>query len=266
MSDNATFIMPPPEWVAAIVSLTETVGTDRFPVALRQVLTLCCHFDSMIVFHHEATMPPVALHQDLDEMRAAISVEFYASGPYLLDPFYRARQSNCEPRAYRLRDLAPGAFYRSEYYRTFFRKIKVSDEMGLIVPNGANDWFAVSLARSGRTSRFEDSDTARLNAVFDVVAAALRRQWGRQEDPSRESRRGDWDESLRDFGSAVLSAREREIVQLILMGHSTPSAAAYLGIAEGTVKVHRHHAYSKLGISSQAELFAMASRHLIASP
>ena len=265
MSDDATLTTPSAEWVAAIASLTEAIGTDRFPVALRQVLSLCCHFDSMIIFQHESTMPPVALYQDLDELRAVISVEFYASGPYLLDPFYRVRQSDCEPGAYRLMDVAPGAFYRSEYYRAFFRKISVSDEIGLVVPNGDNDWFAVSLARSGRTSRFEASDTARLNAVFDVVAAALRRQWGRQDTPAREFLQDDWDESIRAFGSGVLSAREQEIVQLILLGHSTPSAAAYLGIAEGTVKVHRYHAYSKLGISSQAELFAMASRHLIAS-
>ena len=67
---------------------------------------------------------------------------------------------------------------------------------------------------------------------------------------------------MQTFGSGVLTPREPEVVRLILQGHSTPSAAAYLGIAQGTVKVHRHHAYAKLGISSQAELFSMASRHL----
>ena len=35
-----------------------------------------------------------------------------------------------------------------------------------------------------------------------------------------------------------------------------------LGIAEGTVKNHRKHIHAKLGISSQAELFALFLRHL----
>jgi len=264
MSDSETYPPLHPEWVSAFLTLAEAIGTERFPGALRQILSLCCRFDSMIVFHHKGSMPPVALYQDLDELRAAISVEFYASGPYLLDPFYRACREGCAPGVYRLMDLAPEAFYRSEYYRAFYRKIKISDELGILVPDGKDNWFVVSLARTARAPGFEAADTARLSAVFDVIATVLRKQWGQRNAPTKEVRQEDWDESIRAFGSGVLSAREHEVVQLILLGHSTPSAASYLGIAEGTVKVHRHHAYSKLGISSQAELFSMASRHLAA--
>lgn len=74
------------------------------------------------------------------------------------------------------------------------------------------------------------------------------------------------EEKLDSFGADILSPREAEVVRLVLQGHSTPSAAAYLGISEGTVKVHRHHAYAKLGISSQAELFSMATRFFISPP
>ncbi|WP_170336551.1 LuxR C-terminal-related transcriptional regulator [Ruegeria arenilitoris] len=35
-----------------------------------------------------------------------------------------------------------------------------------------------------------------------------------------------------------------------------------LGITEGTVEVHRNNANSKLGVSSQAELFSAATRYL----
>jgi DNA-binding CsgD family transcriptional regulator len=252
----------PPAWAEAMAALAEAFGTDRFPAALRQLLRQCCSFDSMVASRYEGAQPPVSLYQDLDELQAAITVEFYASGPYLLDPLYQACRNGAVPGAYRLMELAPEAFYRSEYYRAFYRKISISDELGLLVQDGADGWIIVSLARFARKQRFTDADTERLNAVFGLISAAVLRQWGRMESPAQPARGSDWDDRMQTFGSGVLSPREAEIVRLILQGHSTPSAAAYLGIAQGTVKVHRHHAYAKLGISSQAELFSMASRHL----
>jgi DNA-binding CsgD family transcriptional regulator len=52
-----------------------------------------------------------------------------------------------------------------------------------------------------------------------------------------------------------LSARERELVNLILAGHPTVSIARKLGIAAGTVKNHRLHIYDKLDITTERELF-----------
>jgi DNA-binding NarL/FixJ family response regulator len=39
-------------------------------------------------------------------------------------------------------------------------------------------------------------------------------------------------------------------------GHSTKSIARELGIAPGTVMVHKRNLFSKLGITSQYELFS----------
>ncbi|UWQ56226.1 LuxR C-terminal-related transcriptional regulator (plasmid) [Leisingera caerulea] len=264
MNTETKFPPLPAAWVSAMTALAEAAGTERFPGALRQILGQCCSFESMIVSRYDGALPPVSLYQDLDELQAAITVEFYASGPYLLDPLYQACRNGCAPGAYRLMDLAPEAFYRSEYYRAFYRKINISDEIGVLVQDGAERWFIVSLARFARQQRFEAADTDRLNAVFEVISASVRRQWGQAETAAQGVQQQGWEDRMHTFGAGVLSPREREVVQLILQGHSTPSAAAYLGIAEGTVKVHRHHAYSKLGISSQAELFSMATRHLAA--
>ncbi len=52
-----------------------------------------------------------------------------------------------------------------------------------------------------------------------------------------------------------LSARERELVKLILAGHPTASIAQKRGIAGGTVKNHRLHIYKKLDITTERELF-----------
>ena len=54
-----------------------------------------------------------------------------------------------------------------------------------------------------------------------------------------------------------LTTREAHIVDLVLQGHSSESIAWRLGIAAGTVKVHRRNVYRKLNISSQTELLSI---------
>jgi DNA-binding CsgD family transcriptional regulator len=54
----------------------------------------------------------------------------------------------------------------------------------------------------------------------------------------------------------LLTLREREIVTMVLRGHSTESIAMQLGISPGTVKIHRKNIYRKMKVSTQAELFA----------
>ncbi|WP_244940697.1 LuxR family transcriptional regulator [Leisingera aquaemixtae] len=189
MSTETRYPPLPSSWADAMAALAGTAGTERFPGALRQILGQCCSFDSMIISRYDGARPPVSLYQDLDELQAAITVEFYASGPYLLDPLYQACRNGCAPGAYRLLDLAPEAFYRSEYYRAFYRKINISDEIGVLVQDGPERWFIVSLARFARQQRFEPADTDRLNAVFKVITAAVRRQWGQAETAVQGGRR-----------------------------------------------------------------------------
>jgi two-component system nitrate/nitrite response regulator NarL len=54
----------------------------------------------------------------------------------------------------------------------------------------------------------------------------------------------------------MLTNREREITQLVASGHSNRELSRRLGISEGTVKVHLHHIYEKLGITGGRELKA----------
>jgi len=59
------------------------------------------------------------------------------------------------------------------------------------------------------------------------------------------------------FGATSLTRREQQITQLLLRGHSSKSIARELDIAPGTVMVHKRNLFSKLGITSQFELFSL---------
>ncbi len=69
-------------------------------------------------------------------------------------------------------------------------------------------------------------------------------------------------ESSPDSGSAkiVLGAREREILQLLAEGHSSPEIASRLHISTSTVDSHRRNIMRKLDVHSVAELTKYAIR------
>ena len=57
---------------------------------------------------------------------------------------------------------------------------------------------------------------------------------------------------------AVLTPRQREVVQLLAEGKSTNEIASELYVSPKTVETHRHHIMSKLGVDSLAELVKYA--------
>jgi two-component system nitrate/nitrite response regulator NarP len=57
-----------------------------------------------------------------------------------------------------------------------------------------------------------------------------------------------------------LSKRQRAIVGLLLQGLRNKDIAGELGIGEGTVKVHLHNIFEKLGVTSRMELALLAAR------
>jgi DNA-binding CsgD family transcriptional regulator len=54
--------------------------------------------------------------------------------------------------------------------------------------------------------------------------------------------------------SAVCTARERQIIRLLVQGMTNKQIANKLGIAEDTVKKHLQHVYKKLGVRRRALL------------
>jgi RNA polymerase sigma factor (sigma-70 family) len=53
---------------------------------------------------------------------------------------------------------------------------------------------------------------------------------------------------------ATLTPRERQIVALVTQGQPNKQVARQLAVTEGTVKVHLHHIYRKLGVRNRTAL------------
>ena len=54
-----------------------------------------------------------------------------------------------------------------------------------------------------------------------------------------------------------LTRRQLQIVQLLKTGASNKEIARVLGISDGTVKVHLHAIYERLGVTSRCKLVSL---------
>lgn len=59
---------------------------------------------------------------------------------------------------------------------------------------------------------------------------------------------------------ATLTPREREVVRLVAEGLRNKEVAERLAISEGTVKIHLHNVYDKLGVDGRLELVLTAQQ------
>jgi len=62
------------------------------------------------------------------------------------------------------------------------------------------------------------------------------------------------DAVLGDKWSKVLSPREREVALLVARGLTNKEVARELGLCDGTVKIHLHNIFQKLGAKSRYNL------------
>jgi two-component system nitrate/nitrite response regulator NarL len=59
------------------------------------------------------------------------------------------------------------------------------------------------------------------------------------------------------LNGAVLTVRELEVMRLAAEGLTNKTIARQLRVSEGTIKLHLHHIYRKLGIKSRFALAAV---------
>ena len=234
---------------------TSLLGESGFAPALGNGIRELIEADDVSLIRYPDAGPPVVEYTLPPKRRGKTTLARYVKGPFLLDPFYRAAQVDERFGVFRLRDLAPSGFKESEYFRTWYHECGFQDECGLLIEldSGA---LNLALGMTGSSRRFSKRQVDRLEAVCPAVESLVRRHWN-PLTPVAESAdlRTRLQEALGAFGSSVLTRREQQVIELVLLGNSTRLVADKLGISAETVKLHRKHAYAKLDISSQAELF-----------
>ncbi|GGX94719.1 helix-turn-helix transcriptional regulator [Litchfieldella qijiaojingensis] len=252
------------EWHRRLARLIQGAGSVGFPNALEQLLRELVTFDSILIHTYRGRHRPLLIHDDYPPYRREQGIERYLSEAYLLDPFFTAVREGLDHGAHRLRELAPDRFESSEYYHHYYRALGLTDEVGLFARVSDEVVIVVSLGFRDQTSPLTRRSLQVLRHVSPVVEALLVEYWkwqGEQFQADLEAQ-APVEIAFASFGRESLTEREREIVRLLLAGHSTKSAARELDISDGTVKVHRKHIYQRLDVSSQAQLFRLFLDHV----
>jgi DNA-binding CsgD family transcriptional regulator len=153
-----------------------------------------------------------------------------------------------------MRELAPDNFRQTEYFRLHYAETRIVDEIGFVIRLEHDHTGVLSLSRTGTAPFFADEELGLLRSAAPVICAFGERHWLHFPVNSRDINSA---KPAARIEHPLLTKREQEIVTLVLKGHSNPSLAAVLSLSPNTVKVHRRQIYSKLAISSQAELFRL---------
>jgi len=243
-----------------IARAVDLIGQDGFMSALADLCQSASGYDSTFVAAFFTDQSPAVLFSNLNADHGASTIKPYLDFAYLLDPFYNLFQRGIGDKVVCLRDCAPDDFLSSEYYQTFYAGTGLYDETSVFVSFEGGASIAISLGSRATGFQMSEAQHAALFALLPCIAALCRRHWPKL-DPDTLAGSGriglHLEKSFERFGHSVLSAREAEIVQLILKGHSSKSIARELGNSPETVKVHRKRIHTKLGIASQGELFSL---------
>ena len=102
----------------------------------------------------------------------------------------------------------------------------------------------------------KDAPTA--SVIEGVRQVAQYRFWLDRETLARAQVAGRRRRQAAAAAETTLTPRELEVIQLVADGHRNKAIAAQLGMAEGTVKVHLHNIYDKLGVKGRLEMVLAA--------
>ncbi len=229
--------------------LIAALGSEAFERCLMDFCAAGLRHDAAALMVFPATGPPrIVIDRLLPGERGYLYGD-YLAGVYRLSPFYRLALSVRAACVARIGKIAPDNFRASEYYRRYFGMIGVCDMLGVLLPETDGQTLFMSFSRSRGHRAFARSDEDAITRKLPILCAALavhRRLLGRPAQPSAGPPRA---------MHSRLTARETEVVNLILEGHSVRAVSQKLGISVETCRVHRRNIYEKLGVNSQAGLF-----------
>jgi len=232
-------------WHRSFGVLIELIDQTGFWQALVRRVGSHLHFNNWVALLFEQGRPWLLAESPAADGGPDPLFQDYLAGLYRIDPFWQVNSEQPQSGLFQLADVAPDCFETTEYYQRYFRLNIVADEVqfNCLLPDNR-----LVLLSFGSQQKISEAEIGWLSLIKPWVLALLRQRMAYEkiETPAMTDNL----QALRE----TLTARELEIVQLMLSGHSNKVMANRLNIALDTIKTHRRHIYSKLNIKTQAEL------------
>ena len=144
----------------------EHLGTEHFVPTIADVLCGLVNADdaTVIVYGHEE-LPTISFARPLAGKEES-SLATYLTGPFLLDPFYRAAAYDQQFGVFRLADLAPASFRSSEYYKNWYKHCGHEDECGLLIRIANKNFINISIGLTSEGTRFRVGQVSLLASIY----------------------------------------------------------------------------------------------------
>ncbi|MGN8116796.1 response regulator transcription factor [Labrys sp. 22185] len=171
----------------------------------------------------------------------------YDRGLFRQDPFFQKFAATRQDFLLPLSSFDTFHFEKTPYYRDFYRPSQTIDEITGVFNLSPGTAGYVTFFRHRGSPGFIHADLVLAEGAGDAIRLVLERLWRLWQTGRRAGRIG---------GKTGLSAREQQILDLMLEGGCAKSIARRLAISPGTVRNHIKSIYAKLGVHSQVELLA----------
>ena len=202
----------------------------------------------------------------LDGSTAALcAAEHYVAGYWQEDPVLRQLRGTSFEARVGIGRITADEIRNPAYRRDCYEASHVIDRIALYRDIGGRR-LILSIYRGARTGFFARDDLQALGLAADALTAGFARHHrfrlpapepgtaaAASIDPARISR-------LLETLCPHLSAREREVCLLSVLGRTSADIADVLGIRTSSVVTYRKRAYAKLEVSSPVELGAQCLR------
>lgn len=253
------------DWVVRLADCLDALRGENFYPRLQFALQALADFDCSVAYAYFRNERPICLAHTFRSKQRIVLVDEYLKGAYLLDPFFKICSQKIDPGLYRIGDIAPDRFYQSEYYRSYYHRTGIAEEICYTFYLDDDVAIVISLMCEGEGSRFSARQFRLLEKVAPIVTSLGTRHWldvparlrVETTTPETETQNTTIENRVRELFQNRLTPREIQVVAQVLEGHSSESIGNNLGITVGTVRIHRRNIYAKLKISSQQQLFSL---------
>lgn len=252
--------------LAGFAAAVAAVGTAQFDGALLRALGRLGTADHLTVLTHRAEegLRALVLASREDPATVRSLTRDYVARHHALDPNFAELARPGWRRRVVLRRHEAARLKSRAYETRFFTTVGIVDKISLLWRKADTGYYA-NIYRTRRSGRFAAEELRALSAAAPFLASLVHLHAGRRhlsgtlggEPPEVAAR-------LVALLSDRLTAREQAVLARVLIGLRTEGIALDLGVKPSSVITFRKRAYAKLGIGSQAELFASALRALSA--
>jgi DNA-binding CsgD family transcriptional regulator len=240
-------------WHEDIAYLFDCSTDEHLPPRLSEVVNKVIRHEAFILkLYKSGSNLPVILSHDIPAHLHELYFNRYLSFAYLEDPLLARVQNN---RASQIVQINPEIcpLKGTDYYRTYYKDLSLQDEIDFWLPMTNGDALVLSLGRKAAIATQEEIST--LQNTSALVKSVLGNYYRSLPDSTDARQRAH--STMPSNIEKLLTAREKEIVYLMVSGKGTKELARHLDISIQTVKVHRRNIYSKLSISTELQLCSL---------